>query len=264
MLVIVGGSCGGVTVAAVYFGFFLGVLFVVVFLLLLRKGVLVMMTTLSIIGNKGLGFGMTTASIVPGVAGRGLIAAGQKLVSLSSWLANKGQERLAFAAGLEMIRKDPSLRDKVDAAVKSGQNLHDVVAALPAMVADTGKQEKTKTKTKSKPEAQKPAVKPDVISSGKSDGGPVVVNVSGDKKSDIIVDAVIVDKDITDTAGADIKDGSADKQGDQGDKGVAGVAVAADKGGNDDGVNLSFLGKASVISGISVTADDVREAAGTV
>ena len=236
-----------------------------------------MMTTLSIVGNKGLGFGMTTASIVPGVAGRGLIAAGEKLVSLSSWLANKGQERLAFAAGLEMIREDPSLKDKVDAAVKSGQSLRDAVAALPFMVADTGKQEKTKTKTetesKSETEAQKPVVQPDVVSSGESDGGPVVVNVSGDKKSDITVDAVIVDKDVTDTAGADIKDSSADKQGnkddagnkgDAGNAGVADVAGVADKGSDDDGVNLSFLGKASVVSGVSVTADDVREAAGTV
>ena len=220
-----------------------------------------MMTTLSIIGNKGLGFGMTTASVVPGVAGRGLIAAGEQLVSLSAWLANKGQERLAFAAGLEMIREDPSLKDKVDAAVKSGQSLRDAVAAL-LMVANTGKQGKTNTKSKSKSEseAQKPVVKPDVISGGESDGGPVVVNVSRDKKSDITVDAVIVDKDKADTVGADIKDSSADKQGDKGNAG----AVAADKGGDDDGVNLSFLGKASVVSGISVTADDVREAAGTV
>lgn len=89
-----------------------------------------MMTTLNIIGNKGLGYGMVYSSIVPGTIGSGFIAVGTKLCEVAAWLVNSGNERLAFAAGLEVLKACPDLKESIDVAVKNGVPLRTAVAAL--------------------------------------------------------------------------------------------------------------------------------------
>lgn len=95
-----------------------------------------MMTTLNIIGNKGLGYGMVYSSIVPGTIGSGFIAVGTKLCEVAAWLVNSGNERLAFAAGLEVLKACPDLKESIDVAVKNGVPLRTAVAALAMSESD--------------------------------------------------------------------------------------------------------------------------------
>lgn len=59
------------------------------------------------------GSGLCAAAVVPGVAGNGLIAAGNALVNLSESLYSAGERNKMYAAGLEMMDSGQLTADSV-------------------------------------------------------------------------------------------------------------------------------------------------------
>lgn len=59
------------------------------------------------------GSGLCAAAVVPGVAGNGLIAAGNALVNLSESLHSAGERNKMYAAGLEMMDSGQLTADAV-------------------------------------------------------------------------------------------------------------------------------------------------------
>lgn len=59
------------------------------------------------------GSGLCAAAVVPGIAGNGLIAAGNALVNLSESLYSAGERNKMYAAGLEMMDSGQLTADSV-------------------------------------------------------------------------------------------------------------------------------------------------------
>jgi len=198
-----------------------------------------MLQTISIVGNKGIGYGMVGASYIPGTIGKGLVMAGSALCGVSAWLSNAGKERLLFAEGLSKIKEDPELITVVNAAVKDkGIELRAAVIAL-ALGELTKETAATATATAT-------ADSPDTAA--KTTTSDTVTTLDITTTSDIVEPDIVVEPDIGNGSGVNKKTSDT----------VATATVAAAGSLKPD---LSFLGKAEEIRGVVVNSDDVAAAA---
>lgn len=199
-----------------------------------------MLQTISIVSNKGIGYGMVGASYIPGTIGKGLVMAGSALCGVSAWLSNAGKERLLFAEGLSKIKEDPELITVVNAAVKDkGIELRAAVIALALgeLTKETAATA-TATATVDSPDTAAKTTTSDTT----------VTTLDITTTSDIVEPDIVVEPDIGNRSGVNKKTSDT----------VATATVAAAGSLKPD---LSFLGKAEEIKGVVINSDDVAAAA---
>ena len=98
------------------------------------------------------GSGLCAAAVVPGVAGNGLIAAGNALVNLSESLRSAGERNKIYAAGLEMMDSGQLTADAVKTVMN--ENNLSFKDALISIVSGAAVIKKEKSKKESVEESE--------------------------------------------------------------------------------------------------------------
>ena len=111
------------------------------------------------------GSGLCAAAVVPGIAGNGLIAAGNALVNLSESLRSAGERNKIYAAGLEMMDSGKLTADAVK-TVMNENNLSFKDALISIM---SGAEEEESKKESVKESETKGSVK-DSVTKDSDDG----------------------------------------------------------------------------------------------